>query len=80
MKFSFIKNDKSTIKDELILSSIIVVCISIGVILLVLKPEFWIVKSSNSMTFGVLLILLGLVYIPELIYRFIKNDREKGNK
>lgn len=76
MKFSLIKNDKSTVVDEVILLLIIVVCLGVGIALIVIKPEFWIVESSTSASFGVLIAMLGIMYIPGLIYRFLHNDKK----
>ena len=76
MKFSLFKNDKSTAMDELILLLIIVVCLTIGILLIVYKPAFWIIDSSSTTLCGVLITLLGVMYIPGLIYRLFTNDKK----
>lgn len=76
MKFSLIKNDKSTAMDELILFLIIAVCLTVGILLIVYKPTFWFIDSSSTTLFGVLITLLGVMYIPGLIYRLFTNDKK----
>lgn len=76
MKFSFFTNDKSTAKDEFILLGFITVCILVGIVLIIVRPEFWIVDQAISVSFGVLLTLAGVMFIPGLIYRFMSNDKK----
>lgn len=76
MKLSLFTNDKSTDKDEFALLGFIVTCILAGIVLLIIKPEFWIVDQMLTVSFGVLLILTGIMFIPGLIYRFMTNDKE----
>lgn len=75
MKFSLIKNDKSTYKDEVVLTLLILVWLILGVVLLKYRPEFWFVDSSMTATLGVLLILLSVMFIPGLIYRLFHNEK-----
>lgn len=77
MKFSFIKNDKTTVWDEVILSIIIIVLFTVGITLCVLRPTFWIVEESTIVVLGVLMITMGIMYIPGLIYRLMTNEKSK---
>ncbi len=77
MKFSLFKNDKSTVKDEVYLFLFILACLIVGITLLVTKPEFWIISSSLSMSFGIVWILAAIMFIPGLIYRLMTNDIKK---
>ncbi len=52
MKFSLFKNDKSSAMDELILFLIIVVCLTIGILLIIYKPTFWVINSSSTKMVG----------------------------
>lgn len=76
MKFSFFTNDKSTAKDEFALLGFIAVCILTGIVLIIMRPEFWIVDQTITASFGVLLMLTGVMFIPGLIYRFMINDKK----
>lgn len=75
MKFSLIKNDKSTYWDEVILGVMIACSLALGITLLVLKPSFWIISSVTSCQFGIILTLFGVMFIPGLIYRLKTNDK-----
>ncbi len=75
MSFSLFKNDKTTAWDEVILAIIIVVSIAVGILLVVLKPGFWIIGDNGSCMLGVLFILFGVMFIPGLIYRLMDNDK-----
>lgn len=77
MKFSFFKNDKTTFWDEVYLSLFIIACIGAGVILIIFAPSFWLITSASSKTFGVLWVLVGVMFIPCLIYRLATNDKRK---
>ncbi len=77
MKFSFVKNDVSTYWDEIALSLITLAALAIGVLLVVFRPGFWIITESTSACFGVLALLLAIMYIPCIIYRFSNNKIEK---
>ena len=81
MKLSFIKNDKTTYWDEVILSLITLVALTIGVLLIVFKPSFWIIDESITLCFGVLSILLAVMYTPCIIYRLVEDHNYlKRNK
>ncbi len=75
MKFSLIKNDKSTYWDEVILAIMIVCSMAIGILLMVYRPSFWIISSTTSVQFGVMITLFGVMFIPGLIYRLKTNDK-----
>ncbi|MBD5547067.1 MAG: hypothetical protein HDQ97_06670 [Lachnospiraceae bacterium] len=76
MKFSLIHNDKSTAKDELFLALFIAFCLVCGILLVVYKPTFWFIGQSDSTVFGVLCLILALMFIPGLIYRLMTNDKK----
>ena len=78
MKFSLLKNDKTTIKDELLLLAFIVACFAIGIPLFAIAPSFWIVDSMITKGFGLVLIITGVIFIPGFIYRLITNDKNRG--
>ena len=75
MKFSLIKNDKSTAKDELLLFLIILVFAAVGITLIVTAPSFWFITSEFSKTFGVLWVVAAVMFVPGLIYRLMTNDK-----
>ena len=77
MKFSLVKNDKSTYWDEVILAIMVVVSLVIGLCLIILKPTFWIVKESTSTITGVFFLLFGIMFLPGLIYRLLTNEKHK---
>ena len=77
MKKFFIKNDKTTYKDELILILFVAVAVIIGILLIVLKPRFWIVTESVSLFTGVFMLFIAAMYIPCIIYRLFQNDKKK---
>lgn len=77
MKFSFFRNDKTTYLDEVYLSLFIIACIGAGVTLIIFSPSFWIVTSAITKTFGVLWVIVGVMFIPGLIYRLTTNDKRK---
>ena len=74
MRFSLFKNDKSAYKDELILFLIVAISFGIGISLAVTAPSFWIIESSTTKVFGVLWIMIGIMFLPGLIYRLFTND------
>lgn len=71
MKLSLFKDDKSTHKDEIILGIISILCLTIGILLVVFKPAFWIIDGGLSAGFGIAVIMLAVMYIPCVIYRFL---------
>lgn len=77
MKFSLFKNDKSTYKDEIILFLIVGISLTVGILLVVFAPSFWIVQSSTTKVFGVLWIIVGIVFFPGLVYRLFTNNSSK---
>ena len=76
MKFNLFKNDKSTAKDELLLILFGAVCLAAGIYLVVKAPTFWLTKESMSKSFGVLWILVAVMFIPSIIYRLFTNDKK----
>lgn len=74
MKFGLFRNDKTTFKDELVLALIVSISLAVGVILVVTAPSVWIIRSSTTKVFGVLLIMVGIMFLPGLIYRLFTND------
>lgn len=75
MKFSIVKNDKSTFWDEVILGLISFVCMAVGILLVVFKPSFWVINSNLFVVTGVMIALLGFMFLPCLIYRLMTNDK-----
>lgn len=78
MKYDLIKNDKSTAKDEVFFSVITLIVLGAGLLLFIIRPALWIIDSSVTMSFGLILIILAIMYIPCIIYRFMTNDHKKG--
>ncbi len=76
MKFSLTQNDKSTIWDEVILGLICVVCLAVGILLIVCKPSLWIIGSNTMVVAGVMIALVGVMFVPCLIYRLFTNDKK----
>ena len=77
MKKFFIKNDKTTYKDELILILFVAVAVIISVLLIVYKPSFWIITEGISLFTGVFVLFIAAMYIPCIIYRLFQNDKKK---
>ncbi len=76
MKFSLLKNDKSTVKDEIVLALIIVLCLAAGILLIVLRPSFWVIGQNITVLTGVMIAAFGVLFIPSLIYRLLTNDKK----
>ena len=76
MKFSLIKNDKSTVKDEIILALIVIISATCGILLIKFRPSFWIIESNDSVVFGVLCMIFAAMFFPGLIYRLMTNDKK----
>ncbi len=76
MKFSLTQNDKSTVMDEVILGLISVVCLAVGILLIVLKPSLWIISSTSMVVAGVMIALVGVMFVPCVIYRLMTNDKK----
>jgi len=77
MKLSLFKDDKTTHKDEIVISVITVVCLVAGILLLIYKPAFWIISGSLTAGFGVAVILFAVMLIPCIIYRFVSGREKK---
>lgn len=76
MKFSLTQNDKSTVWDEVILGLICIVCLAVGILLIVYKPSLWIISSHTMVVTGVMIALVGVMFVPCLIYRLFTNDKK----
>lgn len=74
MKFGLFRNDKTTFKDELVLALIVSISLAVGILLVVTAPSVWIIRSSTTRVFGVLWIMVGIIFLPGLIYRLFTND------
>lgn len=72
MKFSLFKNDKSTAKDELFL--FILACLGVGIALVLTAPEFWLVSSLLSELFGIVWIMVAVMFASGLIFHLMMND------
>lgn len=77
MKFSLLKNDKSTVKDEVILGLMIVLSLIVGILLIVFRPSFWMIGSNITVVTGVIIVAFGIMFVPSLIYRLRTNDKMK---
>lgn len=75
MKFSLVKNDKSTYWDEVILAVMVIASFAIGISLIVIKPSFWIITEATTTITGVFFVLFGVMFLPGLIYRLFTNDK-----
>lgn len=76
MKFSFVRNDKSTVADEIILGLFIIFFVTAGVLLFAYHPSFWIIDINDTKVFGVLMIFIGMMFLPGLVYRLFTNDKK----
>lgn len=72
MKFSFIKNNTASYWDEVGLGLITLVALIVGIWLIVFRPSFWIISENTSVCFGVISIMLAIMYIPCIIYRIFE--------
>ncbi len=80
MKFLF-HNDKSTIRDELFLLMFIVICIGAGVLFYIFAPNDWIISNSTIKVFGIVWILVGVMFIPGFIYCCVQTiQAQRRNK
>lgn len=81
MKLNIFSNDKTTMKDEIILSVFTLICAIVGILLIILKPSFWIISQSIAVNFGVLMLAMGVIFTPCIIWRFLHNTEiNKENK
>lgn len=46
----------------------ILFCVAAGAALVALQPAFWVVDRVTSVSLGVMLILIGVMFTPGLIY------------
>ena len=67
MKVSIFSNDKSTMKDELILCAFTLVCLVIGILLMTLT-------NDSLVVLGVMFIAIVVMFVPCIIYRFMTNN------
>lgn len=74
MRFSLLKNDKSTFVDEVILGVIVMISVIIGGLLIKLHPTFWIIDKNDVIVFGVIIVIFGFMFVPALVYRLCTND------
>lgn len=77
MKNFLFHNNKNTIKDEIFLLLFILVCIGAGVLMYIYAPTNWSIAESSVKVFGVLWILIGVMFVPGFIYRVWTNDTSK---
>ena len=75
MKYSLIKNDKSTSKDELLFAILTVAIAAVGVILYVCS-DYFAGFSSIIKNLAVILVILSVMYVPCIIYRLFTNDKK----
>ena len=80
MKFSLFKNDKSTVKDEVILFFLIVSFFLIGLLLYLKAPSFWIISSGITKSLGLLGMITAFLFVPGLIYRLATNEKPDRDK
>lgn len=80
MRFSLLKNDKSTFVDEVILGVIVMISVIIGGFLIKLHPTFWIIDENDVIVFGTIIVIFGFMFIPALVYRLWTNDNAKTDK
>lgn len=71
MKVSLFENDKSTIKDELILGLITLLSAALGIFLLVVKPSIGPISGEFMAKLGIPLVVLAIMYASCLLYRII---------
>lgn len=75
MKFSLVHNDKSTKIDELFLFFFIMVWLICGILLVIYKPTVWLINQNISTVFGIICILVAVMFTPGLIYRLLTNNK-----
>lgn len=79
MKDFLFHNDKSTVKDELLLLLFILICIGVGLLFYIFAPNDWVISNSTIKIFGIVWILAGAMFIPGFVYRlFSNNTNAKG--
>lgn len=75
MFFSLIKNDRSTAKDEVVLFGLILAFCLAGIVLFMAAPSFWVVDAVLTKSFGLILIITALMFVPGLVYRLVTNHK-----
>ena len=68
MKFDLFKNDKSTVLDEVVLFAFILLCLGIGIVFYVTSPSFWIIDSVTTKVFGIMWIIVAVMFILFLVF------------
>lgn len=79
MKIHLFSNDKSTAKDELVLTLVLIITAIIGVLLIVFRPHISIIKSETSAMIGAMMVIVVIVLSPIIIYRLMENNYEHKN-
>lgn len=80
MKFSIVKNDKTTYWDEVWLSVITIFSLIGGILLIVFRPSFWIVTSGFSMGIGIAAVIFAVMFIPCIVFRLKENHIEDSEE
>lgn len=75
MKLSIFSNDKTTCKDEIVLTVITVIAAVIGMFL-ILKRDLFRAFSGMAGTAGVLIMLFVVMMTVVIIYRFATNYKD----
>ena len=76
LKFSFTKNDTGTCMDEVLLSLMVLAILTIGIVLIIKAPAFWIIDSVTTKVFGFALTFMTALLVPGLIHRWLTNDKK----
>lgn len=71
---SILSNDKTTAKDEIIITVFITIALIIGVTLIILGKKS--IIPTTFITFGVLMVLVFIILLPCVIYRFTENYKD----
>ena len=77
MSVSFFRNDKGTIKDEIILSIILAIVLVIGIALIAYGEALWVFERPVVVTSGVMCIIFVVMMLPSVVYRFIEDSKAK---
>lgn len=70
-------NNLNSSHDMIWLCLITIAALAAGILLIVLRPSFWIVSEMMSVCIGVLFLLLAVMYIPFIIHRWRADKNEK---
>lgn len=76
MKVSLFKNDKTTYKDEVIISIIVALSVLAGLALVLIKPSIGFLTERYTVVFGALLLLFAVMLVPCIFYRLSTNDKK----